>query len=60
MQGAKFKREKKLAHRLLVPCLQAKVCRVEIEPHIVEQAAKLFVDPNLVRVFLNCVAQFRR
>ena len=33
---------------------------IEIEPNVVEQAAELSIDPNLIRVGFDRLAQFRR
>ncbi len=60
VQGAKFEREKKIAHRFLVPRFETKLCRVEIQLNVVEQVAKLFIDAHLLGVFRDRLAQLRR
>ena len=52
VQAAKFEREKKIAHRFLVPRFETQLRRVEIELHVVEQVAELFIDAHLLGVFL--------
>ena len=59
VQAAKLKRVKEGAHRFLVPRFEAEFRRIEIESHVVEQMAQLFIDPNLTRVVLDRFAEFR-
>ena len=60
VQGAKFEREKKIAHRFLVPRFETQPRRVEIQLDVVEQVAELFIDAHLLGVFRDRLAQLRR
>ena len=60
VQAAKFEREKKIAHRFIVPRFETQLRRIEIYLNVIEQVAELFIDAHLLGVFCDRLAQLRR
>src|SRR6516164_8874642 len=60
MKASKFERGEQTANRFVVPGFEPKLCRIQMQLHIIEQATQFLVDSHLFGVLRDRLAQFWR